>query len=216
MNINKFATNLWIHKLIRAELRPGNVHGLRDYLRNVIPEGKIIIKTLKKILSKFLPLAGSRTTSLLFSLISHRRWYFSRNSIWKIWNDKDWKYFYIWTRNYFDRRGCWRLWWTWRRSWWSSSWWPWSGQGTVTSMDLFDILQLPRSCYCEISSISSTSWWRSPPSSASSTPSSTFPRSFSGSLIVIWFGLHQSARLQQLINHCLGRLRFNQVIHSEK
>ena len=35
----------------------------------------------------------------------------------------------------------------------------------------------------------------------------------SGSLIVIWFGLHQSARLPQLINHCLGRLRFNQVIH---
>jgi hypothetical protein len=57
--------------LIRAELRPGNVHGLRDYLRNVIPEGKIIIKTLKKILSKFLPLAGSRTRSLLCSLISH-------------------------------------------------------------------------------------------------------------------------------------------------
>ena len=36
-------------KLISAELTPGMVLGLRDYLRNVmIPEGKIIIKTLTK------------------------------------------------------------------------------------------------------------------------------------------------------------------------
>ena len=61
-------------KLIRAELTPGTVLVLRDYLRNVMmPEGKIIIKTLKKYyLSSYL-WQGQGRRGPSFSLISHHR-----------------------------------------------------------------------------------------------------------------------------------------------